>query len=423
MKLHGLESVCRGWLSRICVATVVTLAALVLVDAKPAFGQAASSTPASQPARRATAQTHPQNPELWDVEQMMEEAVQQIARRYNLNKAQENFTRLLLVGRVKAFLAEHEKDVRELLSESIDLRLHPEKGTPEVYKRWAERAEPVYEAARKAILDGNAEWGEILNEEQKKLHEADLAQMNTNFAQVSQVMVDWKAGKGPGIAGAPPTTGSVSQGPPRAEPKAVEDYWLAYVTTFIQAYKLDEKQANAARGKVHADFHNQARVYRDRHKEEFERIDAELKSLRKDSKSPTSPDELMRRKAELERPLRQMFVAMDERLNELLRSDQRVVADPEKKRQLEMWYNQLAGDLVNKGPTSGPASQPTTQPASQPASQPTSQPTATAPSAGQIKPPSTQPSPPPATTGKAADSPPADKPTTQPTTPGPARKK
>jgi hypothetical protein len=415
MKLYGLENV--RWRSLFGACAAAALMALALTGVRPVFGQAAPSTPASQPAQKPTAQTHPQNPELWDVEAMMEEAVQQITRRYNLNKTQENYTRLLLVGRVKVFLGEHETEVRELLRESIDLRLHPEKGTPEVYRRWAERAEPIYEAAKTAILDGNKEWGEILNEEQKKLHEADLAQMNTNFVQVGQVMADWKSGKGPGVLPNTPTTGSVSPNPPRAEPKAVEDYWLAYVTTFIQAYRLDEKQANAARGKVHADFHNQAKVYRERHRAEFDKIDADLKTPGKDARNTAPADELMRKKAELERPLRQMFVDMAERLNELLRSDQKIAADPEKKRQLEMWYNQLAGDLANKRPTSGPTSQPASQPASQPTSGPTSMPVSTsAPSPEKPQPTTTQPSMPPTTTGKAAESPPANKPAAQPAT-------
>lgn len=422
MNLNGFESVRRSWMRRRRAAALATAAAIVIVQAGTAFGQGSASAPTSQAAPKATAQTHPQNPELWDVEQMMEEAVQQIARRYNLNKAQENFTRLLLVGRVRAFLDQHETEVRELLRESIDLRLHPEKGTPEVYKRWAERAEPVYEAAKEAILSGNREWGEILNEEQKKLHDSDLAQMNANFTQVGQVMADWKAGKGPGVAGGGQSGAGVSTNPPHGEPRAVEDYWLAYVVTFIQAYNLDEKQANAAKGKVHADFHGQAKVYRERHKAEFDRFDAELKSPAGDPKKQIRPDELLRKKAELERPLRQMFVAMNERLNELLRSDQRVVTDPEKKRQLDMWYSQLAGEFA----TSQPASRPTTQPATAPTTMPTRPST---PSTGAPAPPATQPNEPPAPAGKAGEALRVDKPpappaaTTKPATTEPAEKK
>lgn len=366
MDLTQQQKARRGFKSCLWSVIRLTTAAAVSACGHAAFGQAPSTAPAASPAtQRSTAQTHPQNPELWDVQQMMEDAVLQISRRYNLNKAQENYTRMLLVGRVREFLDKHEKDVRELLKESIDLRLHPEKGTPEVYQRWAERAEPIYEAARKAILEGNDEWREILNEEQKRLHDQDLSQMKDNFTQVNQVIVDWKAGKGPSIGRGAQAPGSVSTQPTPVEHRFIEDNWLAYVATFIQAYQLDEKQANAAKAKVYAEFFGKAKAHRERYKDEFAKIEAELKSPSKDPNKPTKPPELFRRKGELEKPIQKMFVEMDERLNELLRSEQRTNVDKEKKRQLETLYRMLSGQLLDKRETAGsvtsrPDSRPTT---------------------------------------------------------------
>ena len=63
------------------------------------------------------------------VDAMMEEAVLQITRRYNLNRSQEEYTRLLLVKRTKQVLDQYEPQVRELLKEQIDIRLDPKRAT------------------------------------------------------------------------------------------------------------------------------------------------------------------------------------------------------------------------------------------------------------------------------------------------------
>jgi hypothetical protein len=376
----------------------------------PAKPAAPAAPAATQPAKKPTAETHPQSPELWDVDQMAEDAVLQIARRYNLNKAQEQYTRLLLVGRVREFLDKYEKEVRELLKESIDLKLHPEKGTPEAYKKWAERAEPVYEAAKKTILEGNTEWREILNEEQKKLHDSDLAQMKANFDSVTQVMVDWKSGKGPGAL-PPGERAAVSDRPPKVLHQFGEDNWMAYVMMFVNTYQLDEKQTNSAKVKIYTEFFNKAKAYRERKKEDFEKIEAELKRPNKDlaTSKPTRPMELMQKKGELEKPIHSMFVEMHERLTDLLRTEQKRDVDKEKKKQLDILYKQLAGEHAEKGETGGsvtsrPVEKPTTSSAPadekagkpgavEPPKEPTTQKTEPA-AAGEKKPePTTMPSP------------------------------
>ncbi|MFH1419010.1 MAG: hypothetical protein ABII12_12090 [Planctomycetota bacterium] len=351
-----------------------------------AYGQAATSPSSDPPAQKQdnqpTAQTHPHNPELWNVDQMMEDAVLQIARRYNLNKAQENFTRLLLVGRVRAFLDEHEGEVRQLLTENIELRLNPAKATPEAYKDWAIKALPVYEAAQEAIFAGNEEWREILDEDQKKLHDQDLAQMRTNFDQVERTLSQWQRGEG---LAAPrrslQTDGPDGQAGRLSDPQQggvvrsqfMEDNWLAYVNLFIQAYKLDEKMANAARAKIHKEALAQAKAYREKHEREFEAIEQEMRHPSTDPEKPTKPRELVLRKAGLERPIRTMFVKMNERLQELPTSKQKNDVDAQKQQQLINLFKMLSGEYDPKEPTNiGATGRPdpkaaTTAPATAPA--------------------------------------------------------
>ena len=379
------------------IALAVTSAVSLGQEPQP---QMSTETPASatQPAgeQKVTAQTHPNNPELWNTEQMMDDAVVQISRRYNLNDAQSEYTRLLLTGRVRAFLDIHEKDIRELLRESIDLRLGKSLGSPQAYQKWAERAAPIYLAAQNAILEGNAEWREILDETQKVTHDADLAAMHANFEQVSRMLETWRAGNAPpmlanaqqaqnaqqtGLSGGGTATaqqGRVSDPQQPVIQRQVEDSWLAYVNRFIDTYKLDDKQAISARDKIYKDIRDQATRYRDQKRSEFAALDAETLS----AKPKWDKQEIERRRKKLERPIGDLFTTLDQRLRTLPDQKQLQGADAEKIRQLEAWYKMLAGqfdiketnDKKGGTPSPAPAKTPAAAPAEDKPSEPASKP-------------------------------------------------
>lgn len=334
--------------------TVIGLASGALATT-PVLGQDAPSKtpitakPTTQPSSPPTARTHPNQPTLWDVDQMMEDAVLQITRRYNLNKAQENYTRLLLTERVREFLDDYEADVRELLQQSIDMRANRVENGPKALMDWAIRAAPLYEGAKNAILDGNEEWGQILDPEQKKTHDRDLALMRTNFVNVARTLDTWMDGKGK-MPGARPATvagnGTLARHDNRvSEPAAAvttaqaEDNWMAYVTQFIAAYKLDDKQQIAAREKIHKVQIARARQYRQKQKKKFDEITTLLAA--KDGKITTT--ELNRRRRELERPIHKLFINLDRRLQALPNTKQKAETDEVLKKKLEATYKVLAG--------------------------------------------------------------------------------
>ncbi len=342
---------------------VVGLATSVLA-VTPLLGQDAPAKtsvtpkPTTQPSAPPTARTHPNQPTLWDVDRMMEDAVLQITRRYNLNKAQENYTRLLLTERVREFLDDYEADVRELLQQSIDMRANRVDNGPTALMEWALRAAPLYEGAKNAILDGNEEWGQILDPEQKKTHDQDLSLMRTNFVNVARTLDTWMEGKGK-MPGARPTTAvgngtlarhdnRVSQPIAAVMADQIEDDWMAYVTQFIAAFKLDDKQQIAAREKIHKEQFARAGQYRRKEKKKFDQISA----LRAAKDGKITSAELGRRKRELERPIYMLFIDMDRRLQRLPNTKQSANVDASLKKELQANYRVLAG-LV--GPTKAAA--------------------------------------------------------------------
>lgn len=295
---------------------------------------------------------------LWDAEQMMDEAVLQISKRYNLTPQQEEYTRLYLKMRVREFLDQYETDVRELLQESIDMRLGRKGGDPNVMVQWAVRAAPVYEAAKKAILDGNNEWGQILDEEQKKIHTTDLRLMETNFTNVTRQLKDWQEGKGQPIFDAQTgrAGGGVSNNPPQIMRKPeIEDQWVAYVEKFISAYKLDDAKKIAAREKIHKDQLEKAKQYREANKDKFRQVEDEKKAVT----SEMSPEERAKRildadrkKNDLEMPVRRLFIEMCRRLESLPSSKQRSEVSETDRKALEDLHRRLAGDPVKNIPDS-----------------------------------------------------------------------
>ncbi|MEE8385107.1 MAG: hypothetical protein V3S01_04245 [Dehalococcoidia bacterium] len=344
-------------------------AATLLAGTAAAYGQVAEPAEAASPP--STPKTHPRDPTLWNIDQMMEDAVLQISRRYNLNKAQEEYTRLLLVRRTRVFLELYEDEVRRLLKESIDFTWGQREASPESYKDWAGRALPVYEAAKEAILEGNMEWREILTEDQKVTHDQDLDQMQANFAQISNVMEAWQKGKGPHLRPRGnrrtgkeiQTAGQVTSQPAVIKEQLLEASWLSYVERFILTYQLDEKQQNAAKAGVHKELLGQARAYREKHKVEFTKIEKTLKSLEGDPKKSNQRRTLNKQKTDLEKPICRMFVMLDRRLKAQAREAQLAKPDPKHQEVLEEMYGRLAGTRTtprrqSSRPKGGPGAKP-----------------------------------------------------------------
>lgn len=345
------------------MATIVAIG-LALCFCAPAWSQQKSDKPKrpDPPSGvKATARTHPNHPMLWDVDAMMDEAVKQISRRYNLNPQQEEYTRLLLTQRVRSFLEEHETEVRELLQESMDMRTGVRANDATAKMVWASRALPLYEKAAQAILDGNKEWGEILDDEQKVIHEKDLKLMDTNFKAVTRTLTVWKDGKDPSTGTLVGNKGAVDGQDPRTSTggspvviENTEDHWMSYVSLFIQAYGLDEKAKNSAREKIHKEQYAKARQYRELKKDQF----AALKRMRAeaDKKDETDPRKKFERLSkiadeqhELERPIREMFVEMDRRLKALPSREQEANVPGPMKKQLESYYRKLSGEEDKPG--------------------------------------------------------------------------
>jgi hypothetical protein len=324
----------------------------------------------------------------------------QITRRYNLTPQQEEYTDLLLKTRVREFLKDYEDEVRELLQESIRMRMGQVASDPAARQQWADRATPLYEAAMDAILEGNAGWGQILDEDQKKIHDGDVDLMKKNAKAVLKTLGEWSEGKGKlSVAGAPRSGaaqtvanksegGQISDGGRQTQNVLIEGNWAAYVNTFIKVYHLTEKQQSSARDAILKDQLTKAGKYRESSKKRFAKIEADLHEPTPDLPPKASQHRrstLQKKKRDLEKPIRDLFVELDGRLKVLLDSKQRAGADPLQIKGLEAQYNMLAKEPaadVKPGKTNikmKPDVPPDAKAAIKTEEAPTSKPTASAP--------------------------------------------
>lgn len=108
-----------------------------------------------------------------------------LARQYNLNDEQNGITRELLRERAYKFLNKHEEELRGLVDRMFEVRTGGAM-TPDELVEWGRRAAPLYEEAKQAIVEGNNDWRQILNEEQKKTHDQVLQQMQESFATTEE---------------------------------------------------------------------------------------------------------------------------------------------------------------------------------------------------------------------------------------------
>ncbi len=336
--------------------------ALCLTIALSLTSQAKAQTNANDNApgeEKPTALTHPRNPMVWDVDTMMDQAVQQISKRYSLNPQQELYTKLLLKRRVREFLDEHESEVRELLQESMDMQTGRAKADPVSRQIWAQRALPLYAQASQAILEGNEEWGGILTEEQKKIHDGDMNLMRRGFDGATTTLTQWSEGGGPPIPkindptvrnnvnGSDVKNGKgVTPDPKSVTQQNIEDNWRSYVNLFVTAYDLDKASQNSAREKILKEQYDKAVRYRQLRAADFQKIEKRLKTLGKSDYSER--EKLKNRQAQLERPIYDLFIELDERLQRLPTAAQTAKVDAEEKKTLEQLHAALSGERAKK---------------------------------------------------------------------------
>ncbi len=311
---------------------------------------------------------------MWNADVMVKQAADQIISRYKLNEEQSKFTRELMARRVNELLDKHEKTVRELFREAMVMRLAGKPPTNEAIQSWAQRALPVYEEAKKQIIDGNEEWGKILTPDQKKTHEIDLKMMKIDFVQYEQKLSRWSQGgfepkkdwivpqsaanrpatpppSGKPVQPNPPTNRFAKRneaqmpvtppanrpggGPPMRigetagrnptsgpagsaiqAPTDPEQHWDAWVSDFVRQCRLDEGQTGQAKA-ILKDCKDRANRHRDAHRDDYVRLTKRVQET-----NPEAVAQASKELGDLNAPINDLFEELKGRVEGIATSAQ-----------------------------------------------------------------------------------------------------
>jgi hypothetical protein len=280
---------------------------------------------------------------LWNAEQLMDQACEGIARRYDLTEEQKTYTRKLMAHYVKLFLDRHQDEVRGLVAEAIRLAAPGGSRDPKDYQRWAEKSDPLWNEVKQLILTGNQRWRQCLDDRQKEIHDRDLAAMSRNFEAFDKKFARWRSGGyDPEIdqyifrtePAAPPVRGRNATVGEGAWSVTNESYWDLYVRNFIKKYQLDPAQTETAYSIV-KECKERAMQYSEAHRQEINVAEDKLRGLRLGSGSPGEVADMEAEYRRLTAPLDQLFTEMKDRLEKIPTTSQREMYEDQRQEQRE----------------------------------------------------------------------------------------
>lgn len=154
--------------SRTFAATV----ALVVILA--GFGQSATAQSEGQPRQSFS--------KMLNVDALMDNYIRFLSRKYDLSEEQDAFTQEFVHQRVNVFLDRNRDKLAGLVDQLFEVRTGRDM-SPEELTAWGRRVLPIYEQAKITIVGANAEWREILTEEQRLIHDEDVKLMYESFTK------------------------------------------------------------------------------------------------------------------------------------------------------------------------------------------------------------------------------------------------
>ncbi len=123
--------------------------------------------------------------QMVNVPALVENYARFIARKYSLDEQQEKQTVAILQKKTNDFLQQHEGTIFELYTTMQAVRGGGEMAQQELTD-WGKRAMPIYQDAKNLIVGGNAEWRELLNDEQRAMHDEDVKLMYESFQSTDE---------------------------------------------------------------------------------------------------------------------------------------------------------------------------------------------------------------------------------------------
>lgn len=270
------------------------------------------------------------------IDRILDTAVGNIARRYNLTDSQRKKTAEIMNREVHRFLSEHEDEVWPLVR---DFLARGAWGSPpkkvEEMKRIGRTAGPLMKEIKEAIVRGNEEWRMYLSGPQKAMHDWDMQKIDETFDKVDENLQKWADGD-PNAGGIFPPPPPPNAGP-RMPPRPPEDELLkpkifsifefdtvfdAFADRFIKQYHLDQSQRDAARS-ILDEYKAMASDFRNSKKSELQAVGAKWLAAQQAGDRKALLEAEQERKELLKPVVHGMLGEMESRLTALLTTAQK----------------------------------------------------------------------------------------------------
>jgi len=312
----------------------VTLTSVVLLTVSVATaGESRNRKPgASKKAKQKTSAPAVQlSAKSVTVDTILDQAVKNIAARYNLNEAQTAKTAEIMRREVNDFLRTHEEKVWPIIRDLLQAQLgNKPPNDKEMIKRIGKAAGSMMGSVEEAILRGNEEWRMYLDPEQKRMHDYDLAEMDRTFKQLEANFDAWAEGKpNPGPLFPAPPPPQLSPPRPRQPARGLPEpeieifrptLFETFVEEFIKKYQLDKAQIETARS-ILVEFQGKANDFKNFKKDELKAIALEMRTAHEQADRAKLRDAEAKRKKLLV-PVHELFAEMNGRLMSLLTTAQ-----------------------------------------------------------------------------------------------------
>ncbi len=312
--------------------------------------------------------------QMWDPDRMIERSVSQAVKRYDLTPEQAEQARKMTSQGVNQFLDKHEDDLRRLVSEVLQARLAGKTPSAEQVQAWAKRAEPLFEEAKKAIVEGNQDFRQYLTDEQKRTFDIDQKVIAKQFAWSEERLDRWSAGQfnpqtdswvfGQQNTARPDATVQRRTPPPRQTQPAQPDYqpqldrWDLAVRSFIHRYELDAAQSSQAYG-ILADSKKRAQEYWLSRKPDIEAANQRIQEVLADEALKDQAVAARKHLDDLNQPVEDVYKQMLQRLDQIPTDTQRQAYEQKRQERRRHMRESRAGDPPRTAISATSQSQPT----------------------------------------------------------------
>lgn len=300
-----------------------------------------------------TDESHRERPEdtapldgFWPSPRMTEFALRrwsgQIVQDYQLDRDQAQVLEEMMLRRWPAWMKKNRRLLQPVVNEFMENRIAPEPPSPERVAKWSARALDSFSSVRDELRDAQDEFRKVLSPTQKMQFDVDIAKMNVGMELLQQKLHNWQDGQYAAheLWDAPryqrdkardEERDSASEGDASGaertqlagtQPETVPlDKWESFVADFIKRYSLDQEQITSA-WTVMGDLRAQAESFRERNREEYQRIEHRLAKAGDEDRSIW-----IERRKDLDLRIDSLFEELKNRLGRLLTDAQRSTAE------------------------------------------------------------------------------------------------